>query len=191
MAWMIVKQPNGLYARFLDAVKNFTHLDMSEEEALNYCLDFSGQQFGREEFVAGVNDLGRYSRKPIGDADGLGRWKKAISTVTAVHGQETADYVTSRLSLTKPIFLQAAEKLGAGYSLPLEFGPAHIVWNDYNFGSAEWCLENFPETHDNATAEQLAIVRWSLEELVKIPMERRLLEAGMFQGIEEEEGEGE
>jgi len=190
MAWMIVKQPNGLLARFSSVLDNFTHLDMSEAEALETCLEYMGRRDAPEAVAAGVNDLDRYNLQPIGDADGLGRWKKAISAVTAVHGQEAADRLTRRLSLAKPIFLQAAEKLGEGYSLPLEFGPAHVVWNDYNFGSAEWCLENFPEAHDNATAEQLAIVKWSLEELVKIPLERRLHEAAMFQGMEEE-GESE
>jgi hypothetical protein len=34
MAWRIVKQPNGLYARFSDIVDNFTHYNMDRNEAI-------------------------------------------------------------------------------------------------------------------------------------------------------------
>ena len=62
--------------------------------------------------------------------------------------------------------------------MPLHYGPSHIVWEDENFDSPEWCLEHFQD-HDfrgKYTAEELAIVRWSLEELAKLPLEQRCVE---------------
>lgn len=42
MAWRIVKQPNGLYARWSDAVDNFTDYDMTLREAKILCVrDYS------------------------------------------------------------------------------------------------------------------------------------------------------
>lgn len=55
----------------------------------------------------------------------------------------------------------------------LHYGPAHIVWEDENFELAEWCLENFDNHTGTLSKEELDIVRWSLEELAKIPLETR------------------
>lgn len=52
---------------------------------------------------------------------------------------------------------------------PLHFGPSHIVWEDENFDSAEWCLQHFDKYKGNYTKEDLAIVKRSLEELVALP----------------------
>lgn len=70
------------------------------------------------------------------------------------------------------IYDEAIQKLG-GYDLPLICGPGHVVWGDQNWSSAEWCLEEFEKYARDLTAEQAAIVRWSLEELVKIPLAER------------------
>lgn len=73
------------------------------------------------------------------------------------------------------IYTAAVEKLG-GDSDPLHFGPSHIVWDDENFHSAEWCLEHFSDTASVYTDEALAVVRWSLEELAKLPLPVRCVE---------------
>lgn len=39
MAWRIVKQPNGQYARFADPVDDFTHYNMTREEAIQVCVE--------------------------------------------------------------------------------------------------------------------------------------------------------
>lgn len=52
----------------------------------------------------------------------------------------------------------------------LEYGPAHIVWSDENWDSAEWCLKycDRPEFLEwNPTV--LEIVRRSLRELAALP----------------------
>lgn len=67
---------------------------------------------------------------------------------------------------------------------PLHFGPSHIVWDDENFDSPEWCLEHFEDNNygDKCTAEELAIVRWSLEELAKVPLDQRCIEPKEYEG---------
>ena len=73
------------------------------------------------------------------------------------------------------IYLKALECLDGNKS-PLHFGPAHVVWEDENWDSAEWCLEHFDKyVGDNSEAD-LAIVRESLKELVKLPMAVRCVE---------------
>ena len=70
------------------------------------------------------------------------------------------------------IYNTAVEKLG-GNETPLHDGPAHIVWDDDNFDCVDWCLENFDEFKGDNSEEDLAVVRWSLEELRKIPLDER------------------
>lgn len=43
------------------------------------------------------------------------------------------------------------------------------MWEDENFHSAQSCLDDFGLRDYVYTAEQLDIVRWSLEELAKLP----------------------
>ena len=73
------------------------------------------------------------------------------------------------------IYMDALKKLN-GHESPLHFGAAHVVWEDENFDCAEWCLEHFDEYRGNYSDEELNIVRWSLEELVKLPLEVRCAE---------------
>jgi len=40
MNWCIVRQPNGLYARYSDAVGDFTCFNKTREEATNLCLSY-------------------------------------------------------------------------------------------------------------------------------------------------------
>ena len=79
------------------------------------------------------------------------------------------------------IYTAALEALG-GDSDPLHFGPAHIVWEDENWDSARWCLDNFEKYPGDNSAEELAIVRWSLEELEKLPIEQREIEPEDYDG---------
>jgi hypothetical protein len=79
------------------------------------------------------------------------------------------------------IFDKAVEKLG-GDDSPLLFGPSHVVWEDENFcdRSIRDCLDYFgpflERTPDRFDEFQLSVVRWSLEELLKVPEEIRCCE---------------
>lgn len=85
------------------------------------------------------------------------------------------------------IYKAALEKLD-GYSGPLHCGPSHIVWEDENWDSADWCLENFEKYAVGCgySDEELAVVRWSLEELAKLPLEQREIEPDDYDGFHPE-----
>ena len=51
------------------------------------------------------------------------------------------------------IYKKALKELD-GYSAPLHFGPAHIVWDDENFDSGEWCLEHFDDYKGDYSEEE-------------------------------------
>ena len=70
------------------------------------------------------------------------------------------------------IYLEAVKRLDGDES-PLLFGPAHVVWEDENFDSAECCLETFGKYIGDWADGELEVVRWSLNELAKLPMELR------------------
>jgi len=74
MAWRIVKQPNGKYARFSDPVDNFTHYAMTREEAVQYCQDEIGLKAGETKVL-------RADEEP-------GRWQDSLETIEAIHGVE-------------------------------------------------------------------------------------------------------
>lgn len=56
-----------------------------------------------------------------------------------------------------------------GNKWPLHFGPSHVVWEDENFGSASWCIEDFNDYRGDYSQAQLDVVLQSLKELVDLP----------------------
>lgn len=72
MAWRIVKQPNGKYARWADPIDNFTHLNMTRGNALRLCHD----EIGREQ-----------GDKKVWNADHAPhRWQEALEKIELIHG---------------------------------------------------------------------------------------------------------
>ena len=61
-------------------------------------------------------------------------------------------------------------------AMALHYGPGHVVWEDENFDSAEWCLENFEKYKGDKSEDELEIVKRSLEELAAIPLDFRCVE---------------
>lgn len=94
MAWRIVKQPNGLFARFSDVVDDFTHYDMTEAEALEVCVQECdcGPKTAAEKVENAKRDLEPWTMKPSG-GDGLNRWRDCLVTIYAVHGPARASEV--------------------------------------------------------------------------------------------------
>lgn len=74
MAWRIVVQPDGRYARFADPVDNFTHLNMTREEALEVCREYLGRIDSEEK-------VQRAEKEP-------GRWANELETIEVVHGRD-------------------------------------------------------------------------------------------------------
>ena len=72
----------------------------------------------------------------------------------------------------KDIYDEAVAMLD-GDMAPLLYGPAHVVWEDENWDFVQECLETFDEQQNDFSQDDLAVVRWSLEELAKVPLEER------------------
>lgn len=70
------------------------------------------------------------------------------------------------------IYDRALAKLDGDETL-LNFGPAHIVWEDENWGSAQYCLDGFDKwvaKHRHQFDElSLEVVKQSLVELLAVP----------------------
>lgn len=88
MAWRIIKQPNGLLARFSDIVDDFTHMNMTEAEALEVCREYMGEEDARRKVLAGVQDWKPWTNSIFGD--GLERWNDSLARIERVHGKRAA-----------------------------------------------------------------------------------------------------
>lgn len=75
----------------------------------------------------------------------------------------------------RDVYDKAVSALG-GYTDPLHFGPAHVVWDDECWGHANWCLDWFDESKQNRSRgrfsdDELEVVRQSLIDLIVVPDE--------------------
>lgn len=77
MAWRIVKQPNGKYARWADVVDDFTDYDMTSIETLELCQKFVGEDLAAIKFV--------------GSHLAPSQFEECIDTIREVHGNEVAE----------------------------------------------------------------------------------------------------
>ena len=73
----------------------------------------------------------------------------------------------------RDIYDEAIVKLNGNYG-PLHYGPSHIVWEDENWTSAQWCLDHFDEYSEELSNHEKAVVRESLERLLKVPEEYKV-----------------
>ena len=85
MAWRIDKQPNGKFARFSDIVDDFTHLNMTEAEALEVCVMECGERTAKQKVKNAVEDIKPWTNLP---GSGTDRWEYDIQKVHNVHGAE-------------------------------------------------------------------------------------------------------
>lgn len=76
MAWRLVRQPNGKLARFSEIVDNFTHFDMSDDEAFKLCHDAAGLDVAQAK-------IERADAEPE-------RFDEAIEIIKMVHGDDVA-----------------------------------------------------------------------------------------------------
>ena len=76
MGWWIIKQPNGRLARFSDMVDNFTHMNMTEIEAIDVCTAYLGLYDSMSKVDLGLQD------------ESLERWKTALRRIERVHGSK-------------------------------------------------------------------------------------------------------
>lgn len=96
MGGFIAKQPNGLYCRFSTVVDTITHMNMTEEDYINYCIERAKEQAEREakdvlkhwvhsfdevkdSFYPSNNTIEEFEQmlNEMGDSEGLGEVRKA------------------------------------------------------------------------------------------------------------------
>lgn len=100
MAWKIVKQPNGLLARFSDIVDSFTDGNMNEHEAYRLCRQKLGINAAKRKVRAGLEDWLPWTIEQP-SKDGLTRWRDSIETVEFIHGAKEAQDFVEMFSATE------------------------------------------------------------------------------------------
>lgn len=75
MAWRLVVQPSGLYARFSEVVDDFTHYDMTKEDAWTLCRDEGGCKCADDK-IARANAA-------------LERYEESMQIIRTCHGDDT------------------------------------------------------------------------------------------------------
>ena len=86
MAWRIVKQPNEKFARFSDIVDDFTHMNMTKEEATTVCVGYAGIVTAMRKVKGGELDFKPWTINTVGS--GQDRWEHAIDQILMVHGEQ-------------------------------------------------------------------------------------------------------
>lgn len=85
MAWRIVRQPNGLLARFSEVCDGFTDIHLTRPQALALCR----KSMPHAEAVYKVE---------CGERGGKSRYRKCIKTIAFRHGKESAAAMHRALS---------------------------------------------------------------------------------------------
>jgi hypothetical protein len=80
-----VNQPDGRLAVFSSVCDDFTHYDLSDEEALEYGTEQWGRLTAQQKIEAARADRLEHGAGP---GDGLGRWREALTAIAAQHGME-------------------------------------------------------------------------------------------------------
>ena len=95
MAWRIVKQPNGKYARFSEVVDDFTHGDMTREEALELCREYMGRQDAERKVKNADDERDPWTERLMGAGY---RFEEAVKIVRNVHGEDHLQDVLKKLA---------------------------------------------------------------------------------------------
>ena len=102
MAWRIVRQPDGLLARFSDVVDNFTDVNMTTVEALLLCIQEHdcGLWTAARKVRAGIEDWPPWTVEQSSE-DGLSRWRDSLSKIESVHGVDAAQQLLGDMQAMK------------------------------------------------------------------------------------------
>jgi hypothetical protein len=87
MAWQFVKQPNGLFARFSGIVDSFTHVNLSEAQAIDLCEEDHGMSLSSAQLkvLSAVDDIKPWTKEK---GSGHDRWESAIEMIRLVSGED-------------------------------------------------------------------------------------------------------
>lgn len=93
MPWWILKQPNGTYARFSTVVDDFTHMNMTRDEALDVCRDYLGRRDADEKVrrADAEEPTDASAHRPVGvQPPPLTRWRECIDYMQALGKKRAA-----------------------------------------------------------------------------------------------------
>jgi hypothetical protein len=96
MAWRIVKQPNGLYARWSDIVDMFTDMNMTRAQALKRVRQYfeeRGQDYSEEDVEAKValaDVEGGWKNEP---RPALARWQECRAALRMLRKHDEGDEI--------------------------------------------------------------------------------------------------
>jgi len=79
MAWQIVKQPNGLFARWSNIVDTLTHTNCDFDGMVALCMEWYDMSISEA-----TDKVNRAKQNPA-------RWENCIRTIAKQHGQPMAD----------------------------------------------------------------------------------------------------
>jgi hypothetical protein len=106
MAWRLVIQPNGLFARFSTVVDDFTHYDMDEAEVLRTAFAEwdCGEETVRRKLDSARRETDPYKHEGYWSAEGpsrppLSRFRECLEIIASVHGEATAKKTERELSV--------------------------------------------------------------------------------------------
>lgn len=97
MGWRIVKQPNGRFASYSEVVDNFTHLNMTEDEALQMCQDEYrlSETEAHRKVQDGINDWSPYA---LGMPNSIHhRWDEALYLIGSYHGEDEVKKIKAKI----------------------------------------------------------------------------------------------
>lgn len=113
MAWRIVKQPNGKFARWTDMLSQFTHMNFSETEILNLCLQECDAQDALNKIGMAKADVVDPALSPIRIQpahDGLDRWREALYLIEVAHGTQIRNTIEQHDVEQLPAALDAGDE---------------------------------------------------------------------------------
>jgi hypothetical protein len=91
-----VLQPNGLLGRFSTIVDNFTHCNLTKEEAIEIARLDMGKQEAEEKVERGLKDEIPWKVGVYGD--GTARWRDSLEDIEIRHGKKEREKIEKELS---------------------------------------------------------------------------------------------
>lgn len=82
----MLKQPDGKIAVFSSVIDDFTHYDLSEEEAMEVGIESWGRDTALQKLQNALEDKRLMAREFV--SDGLGRWRESLEDIAFQHGLE-------------------------------------------------------------------------------------------------------
>lgn len=82
----MLKQPDGLIAVFSSVVDDFTYMNLTEAEAIEFGTTEWGERTAREKLERGLKDAPVWPGDSDFVSDGQGRWREACGDIAFQHG---------------------------------------------------------------------------------------------------------